>query len=802
MIKQYLIIAFRNIFRNKLFSAINILSLSGGIMFSFLIFMFARDEFNHDRFHVHQENIYRLISRATNPTGDIEFATLHDYQFVEAIQKNIPAVDKVTALKISGGWLKQGDRLFNEKIAFVDSTFFEIFSFTMLAGNPEKALQNPNSVVITREVADNFFGKPVNYNDLLGRILIFPKGEEKNFQVTGIIDDIPENSSIGFSVAVPYSHGDPYPESNNFFGNSSIYLLLNPSAQLRNIEEAANGLVENILGKKLEIALKYYFSEEDDPVYELKLQPLTDIYLNEEVWSQYEANSSLKYSYILGSIGLLVLIISCINYIMLTSGQSMQRLKEIGMRKVLGAKTRNIHTQFLTEAFLMSFLALFIGLILANFAKPVFNQLSQRNLNFNLLRTDELLFLAVLIIFISLVVGFIPGTNLNRFNPIHIFRKSIRLRSKKFSSQFFVIAQFTLSILLIAATVIILQQLNYLREKDPGIDEEQVVVISLPDDFSELKIQRLSQDLLLRSEISSVSGSDRNFIYGSSTTSMKKDNGDFMACRLLRVDPGYLETLGIELVEGRNLSYDFAADSAHSVLVNQKFIEEMGWESAIGKSLPVDEEEKPTIVGMVKNFHFDSMHDEIMPLAMHMNPEKNSIWNLFVKIHTDNTSQAVAALEKSWKNIAPDRPFEYAFLEQSLDSLYDEEERWGKIVGYAAIFTILLSSLGLFGLTLLVVSRRTKEVGIRKAIGATTSNILLLFSRDFTKWVLVAGVIATPISFYAMQQWLQSFAYKIGIEWWVFVLAGSIALLIAIVTISFHIIKAATANPVDALRYE
>ena len=798
-------LALRNAKRNKVYTFINVLSLSAGIMFCLLIYLFVTQEFNHDKFHQNADRIYRLISYYSDPEGGTEYSALQDYRFVGALRESLPAVQETSALIKNNIWIKSDQKIFNQQVIFVDSSFFKIFSFQFLAGNPGTALYQINNIIITRKAAEKFFGPPKHsYNEFIGRLLIFPKGKEKNFVISGVIEDIPKTSSIQFDFVAPYVNQKPYPESNTFFGNSSIYLLVNNGADIPALEESATHLAENILAEKIELALKYFFDEDDDPFYEFQLQPLSDIYLNKEISNEYEASSSAEYSYILISIAFLVLVISCINYIMLTTGQSLQRTREVGMRKILGARGWQISNQFIGEAFLLSFVSLLISILLIQLILPIFNQLSQRNLSLNLFEPGFIVFVISLLFLISVVVGLAPSLRVNKLNPVTIFQHKLKFSSKSQFSRSFVIAQFSLSISLVIATIIILEQLNFLRERETGIDENKVMVVSIPDEFNDQLINLLRNRITSYAVIESAAGSDRNFIYGSSSRSIKNEKGDMFSARYLRIDPKYLETLGISLLEGRNFSETSSFDSTNAVLVNQAFVKEMGWDFPLGKQILDEEKGKdaPVVIGVVKDFHFDSMHKKIVPLVMHMDPGFNKIWNLFVKFDNQNTKQAVGAVIQSWKDIAPERPLNYTFLADSLDTQYNNEERWGKIVGYSAVFTLILSALGLLGLTLLIVTQRTKEIGIRKAIGASTGNILFLISKDFMAWVLISMIMATPVAYYVMQIWLRNFAYKISINWWIFIVAGVLAFFIALVTISIQTIKAALANPVEALRYE
>jgi putative ABC transport system permease protein len=773
-------------------------------MFCLLIFTFIKNETSHDAFHDNKDRIFRVVNHYSDTQGGTEKSALQDHKFVQIFSESIPSVERATAFQKAGAWIRRDEKIFHEDIAFVDSTFLELFHFPLLAGDPAMALMDRQSAVITREVADKFFDtKDGNYQRIIGELLTFPKGEERIFKVTGVLETIPRTSSLQFSILTPYRNNEPYPESNNFFGNCSIYIELTSEADRGGASEVANGLVELHLADKFEIAQKYFFEEGDELFFEFILQPLTDIYLNEEVFNQYEKHGNVKYAYVLSSIAVLVLILSSINYVMLTTGWAIQRLKEVGMRKVLGAHTRHVINQFITEAFLNSILALLLALGLSVSFLPVFNQLSERELTLFQFDPVTIGFVLMLVVIISLIIGVAPAIHVNRMNPQDIFQSRISYSGGRYSS-FFVIAQYTLTIGLIISTFVILKQLNFLREKETGFTRENVVVISLPDDFSDNQISRLKQSLVSYANIDHVTSSDRNFVAGSSSSIIKRKDQQTVLIRYLRVDPDYIETLEIPLVMGRNLSPEVAADTFGSVLVNEKFLKEMQWEDPLGMKIPEDEDDSrnPAVVGVVKDFHFDSMEDEIMPLVMHMNPHRNSIWSLFVRINASNLKGSMDDINESWKAIAPERPLNYTFLDESLAKQYDGEERWSKIVGYGSGFSILISSLGLLGLTLLIVARRTKEIGIRKVNGASYSDILILIFKSFVTWIMAGLVIATPLSIYIMQRWLQNFAYKTDIGIWAFVMAGIIALVVAMMTVGWHTYKAATRNPVEALRYE
>ncbi len=806
MLIQYFKIAFRNMMKNKIFTFINILSLSSGIMFCLLIYLFAHQELTHDTFHENQERIYRVVYKYTDPDeGGYNYSTLHEHRIAEAFSQEISGIEKVTTFKNTyRSWINHQNKSFENTVAFVDTTFFNIFSFPVLAGNPDKMLAEVNHVVMSKKTAEKYFGKPNhNYSEFIGRNLTFPKGKEKEFVVSGIVN-VPSTSSIDFDMAIRHQHHCPYPESNNFTGNASMFVLLDESNNVTSATEGANGLIETYLGEKLDNLIKYFFKEGDNPTFEYYFQPIADVYLNEDIRSQYEAESCNQFITVLVIVAILVLVISCINYIMLTTGQSFQRMKEIGMRKVLGARSGNINTQFWGEALVISMISLLLGILLAKALLPLFNYLSNREITFDLLKPSLLIFIVLLLFGITTIVGLVPGLNINKISAISLFRNKNRLAGKQSLTSVFVVIQYTLSILFVISTLIIINQMNFIRDKNTGIEEKDVVVVNLPDDFSVKQTEQFRQLLNAKPTVINVASSDRNFMFGSSSTNLRMDDGETFSCRLIRADANYIPTLGLELIAGRNFALESNSDSLHAVIVNETFVKTLGWDHAVGKKLPKsDSDDKmPTIIGVVKDFHFDSMRDKVEPLFLHMDPDRNPVWYHFAKIDGLQVSASIEAINKAWSEMNTNRPLGYSFLSDILDQQYESEEKFAKITGYAAIFTIVLSSLGLFGLTLLVVSRRTKEIGIRKVNGASTSSILVLFSKDFTRWVLIALVLASPMAYWAMQKWLQEYAYRIEIGWWVFVAGGVFALLTALITISYQIVKAALANPVKSLRYE
>ncbi len=633
MIKQHMLLALRSMNRSKLFTFINLLSLSIGIAFCLLVYVFLKNELTYNHFHKNADRIYRVAGHYTNEQGDLVYTTLQDHKLVQSFTDQIPAVEQATAFQTADGvWIRNGDDIFNEKVGFVDSTFLRVFSFPWLAGNKNNALDNLNSVVITRDVADKLFGKPErNYNEFLGRSLVFPKGEERNFIVSGILASLPKNSSLTFDMLIRYHYARFYPENDDFFGNCSLYVELKARTAVKAAAVAADSLAGTLLKDRLAEADKYMESLGKKFNFEFVFQPLRDIYLDSSIGNSYEATGSRKYIFVLSSIALLVLVISCINYVMLATGKSMQRFREIGMRKVLGASRGKIAGQFIMEALANAVLATIAGMLFAKILMPGFNTMIQRNLDFHIFNPDAALFLFILLMLVSLIVGLAPSVSINRMNPVHVLSLRKKGRGGARYSSLFVVIQYSLSILLIVAALVIVRQLKFMIDSDPGFNSDNIVNIGLPNDLKSSQINTLRNALISRTDVLSVAESDRNFLWGSQSFNLKNTDGQNIHVRRLRIDPEYIETLGIPLLAGRNLSGKIATDTTMAVLVNETFVKAMGWKDPVGKILPdenVEPDQRPVVVGVVKDFHFDSMRNKIEPLVMGMNPDYNSIWNL------------------------------------------------------------------------------------------------------------------------------------------------------------------------------
>jgi len=804
MIFAYMKFAFRNLLKQGFRSFINILGLGFGIACCILIYMYSKHELSYNRFHENKDRIYRVYGSYIEAKGDKSFTPYFNYELARGIYDEIPGVEKSCGLRSMRAWIGNGDQLFEERIGFADSSFLEMLSFPVIVGDPNSPLNEPQSVILTETVAMKIFGDSIeNLGDIIGESIGFPQSPPNQFIVTGIIADPPANNSFSFSVLVPYANAQYYPQCNNSFGNSSIYIMLDQENDKIRVEENLEKLEEKYYGEILEQGIHFGYLADVEDNFNYHLQSLNDLYLDsDELRGCYERTGNIRIIYILSSIAALILLIACFNYVMLSIGYSMNRIKDLGMMNVTGAFKSQILGHFIMESFLLTLLALFLGIILAEQLLPVFNRLADESLTFTLYGDwRNYLFLAALLFAIVLSTSIYTGWFLLRKNqPIRYLRKELLSMKRHQFARFFVILQYLITITLLICSGLIVKQLQFMLEKDVGFERNNLVV--LPVDFPLTKVLTLKENLLQHPQIQSVSMSDRNFVSGSSSTDIKNHKGELVSTRFLRIDTDYIETFKLDLIDGRNFTGTKPVDENFNVIVNEAFVRHFDLEFPVGEVINIESfEVEVTIIGVVGDFHFDSMHGEIMPVMMIVFPF-NSIWNVFVRIDPQDIQTSLEIIEQTWMDLVPEFSYDYSFLTDMLDEQYRSEDRWSKITAISSLIAIFLSCLGLLGISGLLVVRRIKEIGIRKATGSTVLQVILLLNKDILKWVAVAFVLACPAAWFIGKRWLQDFAFRTEISWWLFILAGVITVLISLLTISWQTYRAARQNPVNALRYE
>jgi putative ABC transport system permease protein len=781
MFKNYLKIALRNLRKNKFYSGLNIIGLALALACCILFFLFAYNELTYDAFHKNADRIWRVVKIGSDYAGGQTKQSITPSALGPTLMQTFPEIEHIVRFTWGGGICQYRDLVDRERFLLTDNAVFEMFSFELSRGNPQTALQDKRSLVISAEKALKYFGN----DDPIGKVLMIQAGVSfYEFTVTGVAGKIPENSSLKFDFLLPIAfHGETLGEAQLTdwrINNAETYI------QLRSPNQAAP------LEKKLPEFAKKHLPK---PGGDFALQPLRKMHLDTEVQSGLTPKSHPAYSYILAGLALLILLLACVNFMNLAIGQSSCRLKEIGMRKVMGAQRAQLIKQFLGEAILMCALALILGFLIAELYLPTFNKFANKNLSlWEQANGDFLLFILGMLAVVGTLAGGYPALVLSTFHPVEIIKNKFKFSGSNWFSRMLIIFQFCISIFLIISAMVMAGQFRFMKNKNLGYNDKQVVVVYGGPEVYEVYKNSIVQHRGVM-EVTSGSGP---FGAGLMTFNLN-DAGREIGMRVYAADYNFLEVLQIPIIAGRNFDKAMITDPKDAVIVNETFVKTYGLENPIGKKLPSFQgRQNPTIIGVVKDFHFRPLYFPIEPLALYCQPS----WGIFVKIKPADISSTLAFLKSKWNELAPNEAFRYDFLDEYVDGKYKTEERWGEIVRYASIFANFIACLGLLGLTLLAAVRRTKEVGIRKVLGATITNIAALLSKDFLKLVLVANLIAWPLAYFAMGKFLQNFAYRMHVGLMPFLLAGLIVLFVAIIAVSYQALKAALANPVEALRYE
>jgi putative ABC transport system permease protein len=794
MIKNYVVLAFRNLVKDKFYSLINILGLTIGVTCGMLLFLYVSDELSYDRYHEKADRIYRIVSYIREP-DKINKWTSTQPPLVKTLKQDYPFVESYVRFFGNGRTMfRLGEkRFYEEDVYSVDSTLFDIFTYKFLEGNAKEALAQPGSVVLTEKVAKRFFGN----GNAVGQIL--RTDDTTSYKVTGVIQDVPKNSHLTFNALMSLNSNQRNADGwGGFYINS--YLLLSKNADIKKLEAGFPGLYEKYMSsifKRMGIHITY------------QMQPLTSIHL----YSKFdgETNGDIGYVYTFSAIAFFMLLIASINYMNLATAQSARRAKEVGLRKVMGSLKGALIAQFLTESVLITLISLFSSLILVAALLPFFNQVSGKEIGYLELLSPKFVIIGVAIVaFTGLVSGSYPALYLSAFEPAEVLKGSFKARGGSFFRKALVVTQFSISMVMLICTWIVYQQLNYMRNKDMGYDRDQVLTIDYQDRQSKDKYNALRKYLIDNPNIQSVASASspvsniggRVIFTVESSTGMKE-----MAFKPTRIDHDYIKTMGMKLVKGRDFSDEIPADTINSVLVNEAVVKRMNWKDPIGKKImlgtvsPDGKNPPPTtqVVGVVRDFHQQSLYNPIEPLIM-MYGRANGV--IHVKIKTKNTKQTMDFIGQKWAEVYPDRLFEYRFLDQDFQSAYRADELRGQIFTVFSALTILIACLGLFGLATFTTEQRVKEIGVRKVLGGSVSSVVLLLSKDFTKLVLFSFPIAIPIAYFSMDKWLQSFTYKTDMNVWIFVAACALTLVICWLTVIYQSLKAALANPVKSLRSE
>lgn len=804
MLSNYLTIAFRNLWRQKAFTAINIVGLSVGLASCLLIVLYVLHELSYDSYHAHADRIYRMTMHARMDEKDINLA-YSTGPSGQALLRESSGVEAVTRLRKEGAFLvKHGqDIIKEEKVAFVDSNFFSVFSLPMMKGSPKNALAEPNTLVLTQTTAQKYFGKadPIGQSLTLGNLGLF--------RVTGVCEDVPSNTHFHYDMFGSFESvktGDKWLASGAY-----TYVRLREGHSLAQVETISRGFVSKYIAPEIKEFFGMDFTEfqKKGNRFGFQFQPITDIHLHSDLDDELEANSDAKYVYIFSVIAFFILLLACINFTNLSTAGSASRSKEVGIRKVLGSVRTQLVTQFLTESVLLTFFALVLALVLVFLLLPSFNVLSGKQFTVNDLVNGRLLMGAVVCsLVIGLLAGSYPAFVLASFKPITVLKGKLQIGGRGgWLRNALVTTQFVVSIGMIVATIVANRQIQFMQNKKVGFDREQVLVLH-DTHVLEAKADAFKAELAKLSSVVKVASAgflpaghtsqsvDGVQIQDGARTATHRTKGYY-------IDEDYLPTLGIGLAQGRNFSEAFSTENA-SVLLNEAAVRTYGFKNPIGQQISTvgdgsaGSKRTYTVVGVVKDFHFESMHQHIAPLVIFYGKDNNQ---LALRIQTNDIPTLLQKIEQQWK-ATTDNPFAYSFLNERFSKMYQSEQHISQLFGVFAGLAVLIACLGLFGLAAFTTHQRTKEIGVRKVLGASVTGIVTLLLTDYLKLILIATLIASPIAGYTMSQWLRDFAYRIDLPWWAFALAGVLATVVAVLTVSYLAIKAALVNPVKSLKAE
>ena len=799
MFSNYLKIAIRNLAQNKIYSVINIAGLAIGLTCAMLILLYVKDEVSFDRFHKKSNSIYRIVSRITM-NGAERYSSSTGLLQGPRFSQHVSGIKSYVRVQDGRADFKKGAEVESRDLLFVDANFLSVFTFPLIDGDARSCLKDPHSVVLTADEAKKQFGT----EKAVGKMLMLKeKGQFVPYQVTAVTENCPQNSTIGFKILLPIRETEAdLSNSENWFSyflNTFVELEDNadPAAVARQMQwfyvkdaSAAEKALNARFGNPDNSRLETYF-----------LQPFLDIHLSKELSAQngLQKASNPIYGYILSGIALFVLLIANINFVNLTVARSVRRAKEIGIRKAIGSDRRQLIIQFLGESFILCAIAFVLAIVLAQMVLPLFNDLSNKKLAISYLLDFKLVagYIALFLL-TGLLAGFYPAMVLSGYKPVETLYSRFALKGNSGLQKSLVVFQFTLAAFLIIATFTIYSQFDYLTKADLGYDDQDIVMVS-KENMSHQEAAAFKQELLNSPDIMYVAPKNGGF-WG---TAAKIDNDSSINFAWETVDESYLQTLKIPVVKGRNFSTDHPGDSVHSVLVNETFVKTAGWKDPIGKSIVFNYQNNQAyqVIGVVKDYHFAALNERIKPQLFTMK-NSNPYGVFYIKIRPNTATSSLKFIEKKFRDFFPFSPYTYVFKNEVNQRNYESEARWKQIILYGAILTIFISCIGLFGLSVLSAEKRTKEIGIRKVLGASVRNIATVLSLEFVKLVIIALIIAIPLAWLASAKWLENYPYRISMSWSLFGWAGILVILIAVCTVSFQAVKAALANPVKSLRSE
>jgi putative ABC transport system permease protein len=812
MFRNNLKIAFRSLRKSKGFTALNIIGLAAGLGVCLLIVLYVTDELSYDRYNVNADRIYRIDEDVYLNNTRFESATISKF-IGPALVASFPKIQQMVRFRNPGDLLvrKGNDHILDHHFTFADSTIFKVFTLPMIAGDPNTALNNPHSVVIDESAARRYF----NSTDVIGQTLEIGSNNTP-LRISGIIRDMPEQSQFHFSFIRPIRETPSFyiPDDNSWLSsNYYTYILTQPGTTQAEVQKDVDAVVNLNIGRALQELVHASVAdlEKAGNHFRCPITPLTDVHLYSNKSSELEVNSNIQFIYIFSVIAVLILLIACVNFMNLSTARSANRAKEVGIRKVAGSTKKQLIIQFLTESILLSLFALVLALGVAVLLLPMLNQLAGKSLHPDVLFSGRFLpLLLLLVLLVGCLAGSYPALYLSSFQPIHVLKGKVAagFRSSWLRNSL-VVFQFFISISLIVSTLVIYRQLHYIRNKEVGFNRDQVLVIhnTWPlgqDGTTNLRVDLLTlagiTDATITGDLPTVGGDQYRQPGWFRDASLDASKAIFLTS--LAVDDHYVPTLGMQIVKGRNFDLAQFPTDSNAVILNEAAVRMLGVKDPLNLIIYNREQLKPIafhVVGIIKDFNYNSMHERIQPLVLDINPYWGS---MAIRFHTNDVISLIRQVETKFHAAKQGLPFSYTFMDNDFDKLYHAEQQTGQIFIAFAVLAILIACIGLFGLVTFAAEQRTKEIGIRKVLGARVTSIVSLLSRDFTMLVGIAALIAFPAAWWAMYKWLETFAYRTEISWWIFLVAGAVALAIALLTVSIQTVRAALANPVKSLRSE
>lgn len=803
MFFNYMKIAFRNLKKNKGYSFINIFGLAVGIACCITILLYIQNEFSYDKYNKNYDRIYRICLDAKISNNELNSAQSCG-PCGQTFTQEIPEVENYTRLRNYGfPVIRYKDKAFSEeRFYWVDSTFFDVFTLHFIEGNPKTALTQPNSVVITKSTAKKYFGD----EEPVGKLLNSDK--RKDYMVTGVIEDFPVNSSLHFDFLGSLTSYDMENDRTWLSNNYQTYILVRDGTNPKELEKKIQDVSKAHIGPELIkiVGITYEQLIQGGSRFNYVIQPMKDIHLKSHRSNEIEPPGDIVYVIIFSIIAFAILLIACINFTNLATARSSGRAKEVGIRKTLGSSQALLIRQFLTETILMSFIAMLFALLMVELFLPTFNYIAQKHLSLQIFNNFySIPALILFVIFVGFIAGGYPAFVLSSLIPVKVLRGKLqRSSNKSLLRNFLVIMQFSITIVLIVGTLIIERQLNFVQNKKLGFNRNQIIIIKKTDDIGKY-IQSFKNDISQLSSVSDVTNTTSipGELFGD--TAFRREGGganEVHDIKLLFSDYDFIKTYQIKMLAGRYFSKDYANDTM-AVVMNEIAAKTMGIKDPLGKNLiRVGDTLKLKIIGITDNFNFQSLHQKIEPLIFGLFRPVNFGRFVSVRFTSQNAKSTIHDIESVWHKYAGSQAFEYAFFNDDFAKLYASEQRTGQIFSVFSVLAIFIACLGLLGLAAYTAEQRTKEIGIRKVLGATVTEIIFMLTKEFTRWVMIANILAWPAAYFLMNGWLENFAYRINFNIWIFILSGVTALVIAMITVSYQAIKAAIANPVESLRYE